>query len=210
MSRKAMFLSWGLLALSACSKTTTEGTAVPTSAAAPAATPAARTTQDFKTPILTNDKISRFLESTREAESPLYLVSEEGGMAVDIARVKERMGELDAFARKYGFADYRDYASVWGRILTAESIMMSEEMHSGTSVALEQIIVNTEKQLKDPALSADMRKLYEEQLAGAKNSLEQLRKKTKDIPLNAADFELIKSRRDEIGEAVRKLKTKNE
>jgi hypothetical protein len=72
---------------------------------------------------------------------------------------------------------------------------------------LEKMIVDAEKSLKDPNLSPEMKQSYEDQIASAKKSLEDLNK-PQDSSLNENDLSLIRKYKPQIDEATKKYKPK--
>ncbi len=72
---------------------------------------------------------------------------------------------------------------------------------------LEKMIVDAEKSLKDPNLSPEMKKIYEDQVASAKKSAEDLGK-PQESTLNEDDLNLIKKYKPQLDEATKKYKPK--
>jgi hypothetical protein len=80
-------------------------------------------------------------------------------------------------------------------------------MTKGLKESMEKMAADAEKSLKDPNLSPEMKKIYEDQVASAKKSTEDL-SKPQDSSLNEDDLNLIRKYKAQIDEATKKYKTK--
>jgi hypothetical protein len=210
-----------LLLLSACSKKSDDA-----SSSSPAVTPAAtpdtashKTTpvaastpeparspaQDYAQPYLSEEKISKFIASMKEEKNPIAFLFSVSGKSPDLTEMQAKLADYDAFAKRYGFADYNDYVSVWGRITLAETMIETEGMRKGAVDMITSSIANAEQELKKPGLNPDMRKAYEEQLTSGKKSLEDMKKTNKDSPVNNADLELVRAHKAQLEEAAKKF-----
>ena len=159
---------------------------------------------DFTKAYLTEDKMQKFLQSMNEGENPFeYLFARAGG-ATTPADLTSRMAALDAFARKYGFQGYQDYLAVWGRIMAGEATIMGESMKQSARAMTQKTIQAAEEQLKNQNLSPDMRKIYEQQIASGKESMQQLDQPSK-TELNENDLTLVKKYSPQITEASKKF-----
>jgi hypothetical protein len=177
------------------------------SAPAPSATMATNPQQDYTRPYLNDEKMSNFIASLKEERNPFELVFKEGGQTQGLADLKDHLEDYNAFARKYGFQDYGDYMAVWGRITVGELLLWSDSMKDSTVKMYENNIKNAEEALKNPNLDPEMKKMYEDQIADGKKSLEDMQKEKKDdSSLNAADLELVKKYKDQIDQESEKYK----
>ena len=170
------------------------GTVVPTNAQ-----------NDYTKPYLTDEKMTKFIESLQESVNPFEVLFKQGGQMRSMSEVTARAEEFNGFARKYGFADYGDYMAVWGRIMVGDMLVASEEMTKGTIKMMEESIRTAEENLKKPDLNAEMRKIYEDQITSSKSSIEEF-KKTDTSGLNEADLALVKKYKAQIDEATKKYK----
>jgi hypothetical protein len=153
--------------------------------------------RDYTKPYLTDEKMQKFIQSMREAQNPFE------GMfagARTAGSIPGQVASLDAFARKYGFQGYQDYVAVWGRIAVGEAMIMSEGMKKGVRELTEKNIQSAEEQLKNPSLSPEMRKVYEEQVTSGKKSLQELDKPS-DAQFNGSDLALVRKYAGQIEEA---------
>ncbi len=89
---------------------------------------------DYTKPYLTDEKMTRFIESMKEDVNPFEVLFK-GGQMTNMRDLEKRAQEYNGYARKYGFADFADYMSVWGRIMVGDMIDqlpgMDEEDHPG-------------------------------------------------------------------------------
>jgi len=156
---------------------------------------------DYKKPYLTDDKMQRFIASMKEEHNPMELIFKQGGQTQNPASMSKRIDEFNGFSRKYGFQDYQDYTAVWGRIMAGQMQMMGEEAFKG-------MISGAQAELKKPDLAPEMRKVYEDQIASAQKSLDDMNKKDSRSSLNPEDMELVKKYKDQIDAAEKKYNAK--
>ncbi len=152
---------------------------------------------DYSKPYLTDEKMLQFLASMKEEHNPLELMFKQGGEAQNPALLGARIEEFNSFARKYGFQDYQDYTSVWGRITVGE-------MQIWGAKTFEDMISGAQAELKKPDLAPEMRKVYEDQITTAQKGLDDMNKKNSGV--NGADMELIKKYEEQIDAAEKKYK----
>ena len=153
---------------------------------------------DYTKPYLTDEKVKKLMDSMKEEHNPFEVMFKQGGQIRNPLDMAAKMGEFNSFARKYGFEDYQDYTTVWGRVVVGETQLWGEE-------SLQQIISSAQAELKKPDLSPEMRKIYEDQLASTQKSLDEMHQ-GKSGSLNAADLELVKKYRDQLDQAEKKYK----
>jgi len=180
-----------------------------TTAPTPSLSTASNPQQDYTRPYLSDEKMTNFIASLKEERNPFELIFKEGGQAQGLADLKDRLEDYNAFGRKYGFQDYGDYMAVWGRITVGEMLLWSDSMKESTVKMYEDNIKNAEEELKNPSLDPEMKKMYEDQIADSKKSLEDMQKEKKDdSSLNAADLELVKKYKAQIDQETEKYKKK--
>lgn len=176
------------------------------SAAAPA--PGAKDPKnDYSQPYLTEEKVKKFLESTKEEKNPLeeVLKSLAGGKgAMELFKSKDRIEAFNAFAKKYGFSDYTDYTAVWGRMIVGSAMAATQGMMKSSEKMIQDMMMKAEEQLKKPDLTPEMRKMYEDHVASNKKSLEDMRKSQKSN-WNEQDAALIAKYKPQIDEAMKKF-----
>jgi hypothetical protein len=160
---------------------------------------------DYKKAYLTDEKMTKFLESLREDVNPFEVLFK-GGQTMNMSDLEKRAQEYNGFARKYGFADFGEYMAVWGRIMVGDMMIASEQMMKGSIKGMEDTIRIAEENLKKPDLSADMRSIYEEQIKNAKSSIEEFQKPADTSGLNAEDLALVAKYKLQIDEATKKYK----
>jgi hypothetical protein len=180
-----------LFAMSCQSSKPTSTSAVPSLPA----TRAASAANDYTKPYLTDDKMQKFLASMQEEHNPLELIFRPGGQTQNPASMNERIDEFNSFAHKYGFRDYQDYTSVWGRITAGEMQLWGAQ-------TFEDMISGAHAELKKSDLAPEMRKVYEDQITSSQKALDDLNKKNTSV--NAADMELVKKYKDQIDAARKK------
>ncbi len=173
------------------------GTVVPTNAKAQS---------DYAKPYLTEEKMIKFIESLQEDVNPFEVLFK-GGQMMNMSDIEKRTKEYNGFAQKYGFADFGDYMAVWGRIMVGDMMIASEKMTKDMVKGMEDSIKSAEEQLKKPDLSPDMRTMYEEQIKGAKTSIEDMSKPGDTSGLNAEDVAMVAKYKAQIDEATKKYKT---
>jgi hypothetical protein len=161
---------------------------------------------DYTKPFLTDEKMIKFIESLQEDVNPFEVLFKEGGMMRAESDIVAKAKEFDRFAQKYGFANYADYMAVWGRIMVGDMMVAGEEMKKNTIKGMEESIRNAEENLKKPDLTPDMRSIYEEQIKGARASIEEFQKPDDTSGLNAADLALVAKYKAQIDEATKKFK----
>lgn len=176
-------------------------------AAATVAPSGAGAPNDYTKPYLTDEKMTKFIESMKEDVNPFEVLFK-GGQMMDMRDIEKRAQEYNGFAQKYGFADFGDYMAVWGRIMVGDMMIASEKMTKDMIKGMEDSIRNAEEQLKKPDLSADMRTMYEEQIKNAKTSIEDMNKPSDTSGLNAEDLALVAKYKAQIDEATQKYTKK--
>jgi len=169
---------------------------------ASAASPSSSGQSDYSRPALTEEKLTRFIESMQEEKNPLEFIFKGGGMH-SAAEMKAKEIELNAYARKYGFKDYVEYIDTWGRVMVGQMQVGAAKMFHGMAEGARKNIQEAEAKLKDPALSPEQRQKYVEQAEQGKQSLAEMTK-TEASGLNAADLALIEKLNDRLNEAARK------
>ena len=165
----------------------------------PATRAALNVANDYSKPYLTDEKMQQFLASMKEEHNPLELVFKQGGGMQDPSSMAGRIDEFNSFARKYGFQDYQDYTAVWGRIMAGQMEIFGEQ-------TFRDMISGAQAELKKPDLAPEMRKVYEDQVATAQQSLDKMNNGSSSSSLNAADMELVKKYKDQIEAAQKKYK----
>lgn len=166
----------------------------------PSASPADRAANDYSKPYLTDEKVNKLIDSMKEEHNPFEVVFKEGGQMRSPLDVASKMGQLNSFARKYGFADYQDYTAVWGRVVAGEMLLSGEE-------TFQKMISDAQAELAKPDLSPEMKKVYEDQIASSQKTLDEMNNPKSGSGLNAADMGLVKKHKDEIDQAQQKYKT---
>ncbi len=160
---------------------------------------------DYSKPYLTEEKMQKFLESLKEEFNPLGILAK-GGQSSSYSDLKDKIEEYNAFAKKYGFADYADYMAVWGRITVGGMEIAAEEMNKSGIQMMQDSIKSAEENLKKPDLSPEMKSIYEEQIKSSQKSLEEMQKPdTSSKQLNAQDMALVLKYKAQIDEATKKL-----
>jgi hypothetical protein len=177
-----------LFAMSGQSSKPTSSSAVPSLPA----TGATSVANAYSKPYLSDDKMQKFLASMQEEHNPLELIFRPGGQTQNPASMNER---IDEFAHKYGFQDYQDYTSVWGRITAGE-------MQLWGAKTFKDMISGARAELKKPDLAPEMRKVYKDEITSSQKALDDLNKKSTSV--NAADMELVKKYQDQIDAARKK------
>ncbi|HLJ28211.1 MAG TPA: hypothetical protein VKY85_15980 [Candidatus Angelobacter sp.] len=157
--------------------------------------------RDYSAPYLTDDKMQKFLQSMSEAQNPFEGMFAQAGKTP--GSIPAEVAALDAFARKYGFQGYQDYMAVWGRIAVGEMSIMAEGMKKGLREMTEKSIQSAQEQLKNPSLSPEMRKVYEQQITSGQQSLQNMDKPQKNS-LNDSDLALVRKYSPQIEEASRR------
>ncbi len=176
-------------------------------AAATVAPSGAGAANDYTKPYLTDEKMTKFIESMKEDVNPFEVLFK-GGQMMDMRDIEKRAQEYNGFAQKYGFADFGDYMAVWGRIMVGDMMIASDKMTKDMVKGMEDSIRNAEEQLKKPDLSADMRTMYEEQIKNAKTSIEDMNKPSDTSGLNAEDVAMVAKYKAQIDEATKKFNKK--
>ena len=160
---------------------------------------------DYAKPYLTEEKMTKFIESLQEDVNPFEVLFK-GGQMMNMSDIEKRTQEYNGFARKYGFADFGDYMAVWGRIMVGDMMIAGEKMKTDMIKGMEESILSAEENLKKPDLSPDMRTIYEEQIKSAKTSIEEFNKPDDTSGLNAEDLALVAKYKAQIDEATKKYK----
>ncbi len=162
---------------------------------------------DYTKSYLTEEKMQKFIESLKEEINPFDVIFK-GGQGGNLMDLKDKLEQYNAYAKKYGFADYADYMAVWGRITVGQLEMAAEDMKKGGVEMMQNSIKSAEENLKKPDLSPEMKSMYEEQLKSSQKSLEDMQKPdTSGKQLNADDMALILKYKAQIEEATKKFKT---
>ena len=195
----------GLVASTACGKKTEAEKALSAAKAVSESMVPSNAQNDYMKPYLTDEKMVKFIESLQEDVNPFEVLFKQGGQMMQMTEIQKRAEEFSGFARKYGFADFSDYTAVWGRIMVGEMLVAAEDMKKGTIEMWEKSIQSAEESLKKPDLDAETRKMYEDQIASGKTSIEDL-KKPDTSSLNEADLALIAKYKAQIDEATKKFK----
>jgi hypothetical protein len=161
---------------------------------------------DYTKPYLTEEKMQKFIESLKEEINPFEVVFK-GGQGGNLMDLKNKLEEYNAYAKKYGFADYADYMAVWGRITVGQLEIASQEMTKSSVKMMEDSIKTAEENLKKPDLSSEMKSMYEEQIKSSQKSLEEMQKpSTSGKTLNDDDMALVLKYKAQIEEATKKFK----
>lgn len=150
---------------------------------------------DYSKPYLTDEKMSKFIDSMKEEHNPFEVVFKEGGQMRGVGQIQAKVDEFNSFARKYGYHDYEDYTAVWGRIVVGEMQLLADE-------TFRKGISDAEAELKKPNLDPEMRKAYEAQIESYKEGLEN----SGQSKLNDADLALIKKYQPQLDEAEKKYR----
>ncbi|HEX2694705.1 MAG TPA: hypothetical protein VHP61_03050 [Acidobacteriota bacterium] len=161
---------------------------------------------DYTKPYLTDEKMTRFIESLQEDVNPFEVLFKGGSMMRAESDIVAKAKEFDRFAQKYGFENYGDYMAVWGRIMVGDMMVASEQMKKDTIKMMEETIRTAEESLKKPDLSPEMRTMFEEQIKSSKASIEEFQKPDETSGLNAADLALVAKYKAQIDEATKKFK----
>jgi hypothetical protein len=195
-SMRVVLVLWLALVSVACNKSSTPSSQGPVTRSSELAS------RDYTKPYLTEEKMQKFVQSLSEAQNPFEGMFAAGRTS---GSIPGQVAALDAFARKYGFQGYQDYVAVWGRIAVGEALIMSEGMKKSVREMTEKTIQSAEEQLKNPSLSPEMRKVYEEQVTSGKKSLQELDKPS-DTQLNDSDLALVRKYAGQINEASQKYR----
>jgi len=201
-----------LVSTPACSKKSTMEQAVEAAKSVAESTagtaPATPAQNDYTQAYLTDEKMAKFIDSLKEELNPFALVFK-GKTATSLTDLGQRMKEYNAFAQKYGFADYADYMAVWGRITVGQMEMAGAQFKKSTIEMMEKQIKTAEAELAKPDLSPEMKSIYDEQIKSAKESIGDLQKpESTGSQLNASDLALIEKYKAQIEEATKKYQQK--
>jgi uncharacterized protein YqeY len=194
-----------LVASAACGKKTGAEKAFSAAKAASESLVPSNAQNDYMKPYLTDEKVTKFIESLQEDVNPFEVLFK-GGQMMNMSDIEKRTQEYNGFARKYGFADFGDYMAVWGRIMVGDMMIAGEKMKTDMIKGMEESILSAEENLKKPDLSPDMRTIYEEQIKSAKTSIEEFQKPDDTSGLNAEDLALVAKYKAQIDEATKKYK----
>lgn len=159
--------------------------------------------RDYSKPYLTDANVTNLIKSMNEEHNPFEVIFKQGGQINTVADMQSRMAEFNAYARKYGFQDYEDYMAVWGRVFVGQAQLWANDMKQGVEKMTRDNIDNAKKQLQDPNLSPDMRKIYEQQVTSGEKSLADMEKPGKNS-LNDSDLALVKKYLPQLQEATKK------
>jgi hypothetical protein len=157
---------------------------------------------DYSKPALTDEKMTRFIDSMKEEHNPLEFIFKAGGGMRGIADLKLKEVEFNSYARKYGFKDYVEYIDTWGRVLVGQMQIGAGKMMKGVAEMTQASIKEAESQLKKPDLTAEQRKMYTDQLEEGKKSLADMAKSDANS-LNAADLALVEKYNEQINAAAK-------
>ena len=174
-------------------------------AAGTVAPSSANAQNDYAKPYLTEEKMTKFIESLQEEVNPFEVLFK-GGQMMNMSDIEKRTQEYNGFAQKYGFADFGDYMAVWGRIMVGDMMIAGEKMKKVMLKGMEDSIRIADENLKKPDLRPEMRSIYEEQIKGAKTSIEEFQKPDETSGLNAEDLALVAKYKAQIDEATKKYK----
>jgi hypothetical protein len=158
---------------------------------------------DYSKPALTEEKLTRFIDSMQEEKNPLEFIFKPGGGMRGMMDMKAKEVELNAYARKYGFKDYVEYIDTWGRVMVGQMQIGAAKMFQGLRESSQKSMEEAEAKLKDPSLTAEQRRLYTEQVESSKKSLADMAKADTNS-LNAADVTLVEKFSDRINAAAKK------
>lgn len=159
--------------------------------------------RDYSKPYLTDANVTNLIKSMNEEHNPFEVIFKQGGQINTIADMQTRMAEFNAYAQKYGFQNYEDYMAVWGRVFVGETQIWTEDMKQGMEKMTRDNIDNAKKQLQDPNLNPDLRKLYEQQVTSGEKSLADMEKPAKSS-LNDSDLALVRKYLPQLKEATQK------
>jgi hypothetical protein len=198
MGTRLMTATLLMLVCVSCSKSTTPGTQF--TASRPGQTD---TRNDYSKPYLSDEKITRLIDSMKEEHNPFQVIFKKGSGMNTPGEMQNRLQEFNAFAQKYGFQDYQDYTAVWGRVVVGQAQIWGEGMKQDAIKMIQANIDSAKKELQKPDLNPDMRKMYESQVSGGEKSLADMQKPNKSA-LNDADMALVKKYLPQIQEASKK------
>jgi predicted small lipoprotein YifL len=187
------------LAATGCGK---KGPAPASSSASSSARNSSPAGTDYSKPALTEEKISRFIDSMKEKNNPLEFIFKAGGQMRGLAELKAKEIELNAFARRYGFKDYTEYIDTWGRVMVGQMQIGAAKMMKSMTEMTEKSIKEAEDQLKKPDLTAEQRQMYTDQIEQGKKSIAGMNK-TDANSLNAADLALVEKYNEQINAAAK-------
>ena len=183
--------------LAACGKKEGARPAASSEGAAPAAVPAKN---PYAQAALTDEKMTKFIDSMKEEKNPLEFVFKQGGGMRSTMDMKAKEVEFNAYARKYGFRDYTEYIDTWGRIMVGQMQEGAAEMFKSVAEMNRKQIAEAEAKLKEPGLTAEQKQTYTEQIETANKSLADMAK-TNENSLNEADLALVKKYGPQLKEA---------
>jgi hypothetical protein len=104
----------------------------------------------------------------------------------------EALSEADAFARKYGFADYVEYARIDERITTARMILLKPKVDAQARELIERRILLLGDKLGRTDLSDVEREQTEVELKLSFRELDGMTETRPARPLNAEDLEIVR------------------
>jgi hypothetical protein len=156
----------------------------------PARTSQSSSSHPYSQAALTEEKMTKFMESMNEEKNPLEFLFKPGGGIHSIAGMKGKEAEFTAFARKYGFADYNEYVDTWGRITLGRLQIDSAPLFKSMADSARQGIQEAEEQLRKANLTAEQRQMYSQLLETAKKQLADVEKNATNTS-NAADLLLV-------------------
>lgn len=163
---------------------------------------------DYTKPYLTDEKIVKLLQSMEEGHHPLKVMFADRGPVRSMQDLQDKLEEINAFVRKYGFKDYEDYAAVWYRIVAGQGQIAADEAIKSVKQLTAEALKKAEEALKKPDLAPELRKMYEEQVAEARKTSEPGGNEadaTEPI-LHKADLALVVKYQAQIEKAIRKFR----
>lgn len=181
------------------------------SATAPTPTPTPKAEEEasdsehgtkYDKPALTEAKIQGYIKSVKDGHTLFDAVGAAAGMLngkESIGNAQAVVDDQEAMAKKYGFANFADYADTAGRIMLGEVTLGAAASMNQVRDMTVKSIADYEKQLADPSLTAEMKASLTDSLSDAKKSLADMDADAKSgDQLNAADLELVKKFKTEI------------
>ena len=179
----------------------------PSGSSPSAANPAPKARDSYSVPALSDEKMAKFLASMQEEKNPLEFVFKPGGGMRNLAEMKVKETEFNAYAHKYGFQDVNEYIDTWGRITVGQMQIGAAKMFQSMAASTEKSIQHAQEQLKKPDLSAEQRQMYTEQIELGRKSLADLTK-TGVNSLNAPDLALVEKYTPQIEATQKKSRVK--
>lgn len=157
---------------------------------------------DYAKPLLTDDKMQRYIKSLAEGKDPFAIIGAIAGPDGSLAKANESIKELEAVAKKYGFSGHEEYLEITGRIMVGQMMIGTSEMTGSIRDSLAKSIADNEKVLADPSTPAETKTSVAEMLKEERQQLADM-DKDKNGGLNDHDFALVKKYNAEL-EAAQK------